>query len=163
VPLPGWLYAGEPYGCAPDLALGPKGEALISSDVVPVLWRVDPETLAVTQHTPWLDADADKDIGFTALAFSREQDAPDEARRKPVSDGISLTSSVVSASTSSTWRLTLQRGSEQHQRPYVRCRPRVRRRRGWSADAQEAIQSHGRTASAEAKRREIPRIVDRGG
>jgi hypothetical protein len=75
VPVPGWHFAGEPYGCLPGLALGPKGDAVISSDVLPVLWRVDPETLAVTRHEPRLDADTDKDVGFTALAYSPEQDA----------------------------------------------------------------------------------------
>ncbi len=75
VPLPGWMWLGEPTGCLPDLALGPKGEALISSDVVPTLWRVDPDTLAVTWHALALDADADKDIGFSELRYSAEQDA----------------------------------------------------------------------------------------
>src|SRR5690242_906557 len=39
VPLPGWIWAGPPYGCLPTLALGPKGEAVVSSDIVPTLWR----------------------------------------------------------------------------------------------------------------------------
>jgi hypothetical protein len=73
VPLPGWQFAGEPYGCLPDLALGPKGEAVISSDVVPVLWRVDPTSLAVTRHELQLDADTDKDVGFTVLTYLPEQ------------------------------------------------------------------------------------------
>jgi hypothetical protein len=67
--LPEWVWAGPPYGCAPVLALGPKGEAIITSDVVPALWRVDPDTLAVTVHYPVLDADANKDSGFSALAY----------------------------------------------------------------------------------------------
>lgn len=75
VPIPGWSFAGEPFGCLPDLALGPQGEAVIASDVVPVLWRVDRETLAVTRHEPRLGADTDKDVGFTALAYSPAQDA----------------------------------------------------------------------------------------
>ena len=51
VPMPGWQFAGEPYGCLPDLALGPRGEAVISSDVVPV----QGEYLAVSasQGTVW--------------------------------------------------------------------------------------------------------------
>jgi hypothetical protein len=75
VPMPGWHFAGEPYGCLPDLALGPNGEAVISSDVVPVLWRFDPETFAVTRHEPRLNADNDKDVGFTALSYSPAQGA----------------------------------------------------------------------------------------
>jgi hypothetical protein len=75
VRLPEWVWAGEAFSCPPDLTLGPKGEALISSNVVPTLWRVDPVTLAVTRHQPVLDADTDKDVGFTGLAYSAEQGA----------------------------------------------------------------------------------------
>jgi hypothetical protein len=70
VDLPGWHWAGAPYGCTPALALGPKGEALVSSDVLPVLWRIDPETLAVSRHELTLDEDSGRDIGFSALAYS---------------------------------------------------------------------------------------------
>jgi hypothetical protein len=69
VPIPGWRVAGEPFGCLPDLALGPNGEAVVSSDVVPALWRVDSKTLAVTRHELRLDADTDKDVGFTVLRY----------------------------------------------------------------------------------------------
>lgn len=72
VPVPGWHFAGKPYGCLPALALGSKGEAVISSDVLPVLWRIDPDTLAVTRHELRLDADTDKDVGFTVLIYSPE-------------------------------------------------------------------------------------------
>jgi hypothetical protein len=70
ISLPGWIWAGAPYSCSPDLALGPRGEVLITSDVLPVIWRIDPETLAVSRHELVLDADGDKDIGFSALAYS---------------------------------------------------------------------------------------------
>lgn len=73
VALPDWHWAGEKFSCPPDLALGPKGEALISSNVVPTLWRVDPVTLAVSKHELAIDADTDKDVGFTGLAYSAEQ------------------------------------------------------------------------------------------
>jgi len=73
--LPGWIWAGEPYGCLPDLALGPKGEAVVSSDVAPTLWRVDPETYEVSEHALALNSDADKDFGFAELEYSREQNA----------------------------------------------------------------------------------------
>jgi hypothetical protein len=73
VSLPDWHWAGEQFSCAPDLALGPKGEALISSNVVPTLWRIDPATLAVSKHELAIDADTDKDVGFTGLAYSAEQ------------------------------------------------------------------------------------------
>jgi hypothetical protein len=73
--LPAWQWAGAPYGCLPDLALGPKGEAVVTSDILPTLWRIDPETLAVSVHSPVLDADPDKDVGFCALAYSPEDGA----------------------------------------------------------------------------------------
>jgi hypothetical protein len=70
VHLPGWVWAGAPYGCLPDLALGPRGEAVVTSNVIPVVWRIDPESLAVTEHALALDADTDRDVGFTGLVFS---------------------------------------------------------------------------------------------
>ncbi len=75
IPLPGWQWAGETFGCLPALALGPGGEALVTSNVVPTLWRIDPETLAVSRHEPALDADTDKDVGFTGLAYAAEEQA----------------------------------------------------------------------------------------
>jgi hypothetical protein len=68
--LPGWVTVGAAYGCPPDIALGPRGEALVTSNVVPTLWRIDPETLAVSVHPLALDADDDKDVGFSGLAYS---------------------------------------------------------------------------------------------
>jgi hypothetical protein len=73
--LPGWHWAGAPYGCPPDLALGPRGEVIVTSDVVPKLWRVDPDTLAVTVHAPILDEPAARDVGFAALSYSARHGA----------------------------------------------------------------------------------------
>jgi len=75
LPLSGWHWAGAPYGCLPGLALGPKGEVIVTSDVLPKLWRVDPETLVVTVHSPALDARADRDVGFSALSYSARHGA----------------------------------------------------------------------------------------
>ena len=75
VPLPGWVWAGAPYGCLPDLALGPRGEAVVTSDVLPTLWRIDPDSLAVSVHALALDADTDKDVGFTGLVYSPQHGA----------------------------------------------------------------------------------------
>jgi hypothetical protein len=41
VKLPGWHWAGVAYGYSPALAVGPQGEAIVTSDVIPVLWRID--------------------------------------------------------------------------------------------------------------------------
>ncbi|MFN0305577.1 MAG: hypothetical protein ACKVQU_35085 [Burkholderiales bacterium] len=75
IQLPDWVWIGEPLGCMPDLTLGPIGEALVSSNVVPWLWRIDPDTLAVSKHELALDTDAGKEIGFSGLAYSAEQRA----------------------------------------------------------------------------------------
>jgi hypothetical protein len=73
ISLPGWLWVGEPYGCGPALAMGPSGEAVVTSDVVPVLWRVDPETLSVSAHA--LELSPDREIGFSTLTYSIEHAA----------------------------------------------------------------------------------------
>lgn len=70
VKLPGWHWAGEAYACAPDVAIGPRGEAIVTSNVLPVLWKIDPETLAVSVHRLELDADHDKDVGFSGIVYS---------------------------------------------------------------------------------------------
>ena len=75
ISLPGWIWVDEPYSCPPDVAIGPKGEALVTSNVVPTLWKIDPTTLAVTVHALKLSADDDKDIGFTGLAYSAHRGA----------------------------------------------------------------------------------------
>ena len=74
VALPGWIWVDAPY-CPPDLAVGPKGEAVITSNIVSTLWKVDPETLAVSVHALALSADHDKDVGFSGLFYSREHGA----------------------------------------------------------------------------------------
>jgi hypothetical protein len=75
LPLPNWEWVGALYSCLPDLALGPRGEAVITSNVLPTLWRIDPETLAVSEHPLALDADTDRDMGFSGLTYSAEQGA----------------------------------------------------------------------------------------
>jgi len=75
IALPEWQWAAEPYACAPDIAIGPRGEAVVTSNVLPVLWRVDPDTLAVSVHRVQLDADTDKDVGFSRLEYSERHAA----------------------------------------------------------------------------------------
>jgi hypothetical protein len=74
VELPGWIYAGGPH-CPPALVLGPKGEVLVTSNVIPTIWRIDAESLAVTVHPLALDSDQDKDVGFAAVVYAPEQRA----------------------------------------------------------------------------------------
>jgi hypothetical protein len=95
IELPDWSFAGEPFGCAPDLALAPSGAALVTSDVVPTVWEIDAKDLTARQHRLALDADNDKDVGFTALVF----------------DGRGLFG--VSAPLGSAWKLDLAAGKAQ--------------------------------------------------
>jgi hypothetical protein len=71
--LPGWIYAADAYACAPDVAIDAQGAAVVTSNVVPVLWRVEPAKAQVTRHELVLDADNDKDVGFSGLAYAPEQ------------------------------------------------------------------------------------------
>src|SRR5438105_6837883 len=73
--LPGWVYLSDAYACSPDLVLDAQGAAVVTSNVVPILWRVEPAGRQVTKHELTLDADADKDVGFTGLAYAADQGA----------------------------------------------------------------------------------------
>ena len=75
ITLPDWQWAAQPYACAPDIALGPRGEVIVTSNVLPVLWKIDPETLRVSVHRLELDADTDKDVGFSGLVYSERNGA----------------------------------------------------------------------------------------
>jgi len=68
--LPDWVLVDAGYSCPPDLALDSSGAAFVSSNVLPVLWRVGPERFEITRIELALDADADKDVGFTGLSFA---------------------------------------------------------------------------------------------
>jgi hypothetical protein len=73
ISIPGWKSGAESNGCLPDVTVGAKGEAVVSSDVLPVLWRIDPDTLAVTRHELRLDTARSKDVGFTVLRYAPRQ------------------------------------------------------------------------------------------
>ena len=75
IKLPEWQWAHQPYACPPAIAIGPRGEVLVTSNVLPVLWKIDPQTLAVTVHRLQLDADTDKDVGFSGLVYSARDGA----------------------------------------------------------------------------------------
>jgi hypothetical protein len=71
--LPGWLHVDEAYACAPALAVDAQGVAVVSSNIVPILWRIDPRTSEVSTHELTLDADNDKDVGFSGLTYAPDQ------------------------------------------------------------------------------------------
>jgi hypothetical protein len=70
IELPGWVWAGEPYSCPPDMTFSPTGDILVTSNVVPVVWRIERRTLATSVHELAPDQDRDKDIGFIELRWS---------------------------------------------------------------------------------------------
>ena len=72
VALPGWLLVDPDIACPPDLALDAAGDAYVSSNVVPVLWRIDGQTFEVTRIELVLDADHGRDVGFSALSVASE-------------------------------------------------------------------------------------------
>ena len=68
--LPEWIVLPKQYSCLPDLALDSSGTAFVSRNVLPVLWRIDPQRYEVTRIELALDTDTDKDVGFTGLSFA---------------------------------------------------------------------------------------------
>ena len=75
VALPDWSWVDEAHACPPALAVGPHGEILVTSNVLPYVWKVDPETRNVTVHKLELDSDRDKDVGFSTLRYSPDDKA----------------------------------------------------------------------------------------
>lgn len=65
--LPGWMHVIRSQACPPDMAIDYSGAAIVSSNIVPRLWRIDPESLAVIELDVRLHGDEGKDIGFTSL------------------------------------------------------------------------------------------------
>jgi hypothetical protein len=94
VELPGLFLAGSDDLCPPDLAFDAAGTVFVSSDVLPIIWRVEPERFEVTRIELALDADQNKDVGFTGLSFA--------------SDGIVI---AAGATFPSLWRIDLNRAS----------------------------------------------------
>ena len=73
--LPGWTYVTEAYACSPDVAVDAQGAAVVTSNIMPVVWRVEPAKAQVTRHELVLDADTGMDVGFTGLAYAPDQGA----------------------------------------------------------------------------------------
>lgn len=68
--LPSWVWASETYSCPPDIALTPERDVLVTSNVVPTIWRIERQSLLVTKHELSFDQDTGRDIGFTQLRWS---------------------------------------------------------------------------------------------
>ena len=74
IELPGWMHVDESYVCRPDIALDAGGAAVITSNVAPIVWRVDPRTGTASQHELVLDHDQNQEIGFSGLTYAADQD-----------------------------------------------------------------------------------------
>ena len=70
--LPDWVFVHRQYTCTPDLVVDASGTAFVSSNVIPVLWRIDGVRFEVTRLELALDADRDKDFGFSSLSFASD-------------------------------------------------------------------------------------------
>jgi hypothetical protein len=72
IALPGPFFVGEEHACPPDIAWDAAGTVFVSSNVLPVLWRINPRSFEVTRIELALGDDADKDVGFTGLSFAAD-------------------------------------------------------------------------------------------
>lgn len=71
--LPEWIYAYEQYACVPELVLDAHGAAVVTSNVLPVLWRVDPARPQATRHEVVFDDAGGRAIGFSGLVYAPDQ------------------------------------------------------------------------------------------
>lgn len=70
VALPGAATSASRDSCPPDLLLDRSGAAYVSSNAMPVLWRIDPASQDVRRMEIRLEEDEGRDIGFARLAWS---------------------------------------------------------------------------------------------
>jgi hypothetical protein len=67
--LPGWIWAAHPEVCPPDFIVTPNRDVLVTSNVVPAIWRIDPASFEVHRYDVSVEDHADRDIGFSGLAY----------------------------------------------------------------------------------------------
>ncbi len=65
--LRGWSSVSAQNSCAANIAVDVAGSVIVSSNIAPTLWRIDAKSLEVERLDIVLDADNDKDVGFTGL------------------------------------------------------------------------------------------------
>ena len=70
ITLLGWNVAGGVS--PPDLVLTSAGTALVSSNIVPEFWHIDPDRYTVMRQTVTLLTRENWGVGFSALAFTAE-------------------------------------------------------------------------------------------
>lgn len=70
VPLAGWIEAVPPHATPPGCVVEARGTVLVSSNIVPELWRIDPATGAVERVSIRLLDQPARDIGFSELELA---------------------------------------------------------------------------------------------
>lgn len=73
IPLADATLAGARIFCRPDLLVSRSGAVIVSSNVEPVLWRIDPDSFEVRRYAIVLDSDLALDFGFSALAWDADE------------------------------------------------------------------------------------------
>lgn len=69
ISLPSWSVADL---CGPGIAFDPSGSALVSHNLEPKLWRVDPNASEVQEHTIRLIGGEKLDVGFGTIVFGSD-------------------------------------------------------------------------------------------
>ncbi len=73
--LEGAVQSGSRDTCPPDLVVTRSGMAYATSNIQPVIWRLDPSTARVDRLALEVDSDREKDFGFTGLVGSSDGQA----------------------------------------------------------------------------------------
>lgn len=94
IALPGAFGVAAHGVREPDLAIAPSGDLIVSSNIQPTIWRINASTLQVARQDIALQAEADRDFGFTRLHWSH--------------DGQLYATSSISGS---EWRIDLAQGT----------------------------------------------------
>jgi hypothetical protein len=68
--LPNWRYVAQPFACPPDFVVESQGTVLVSSNITPTLWRVDPDSGVSTELPIQPLHRQAEDFGFAALEVS---------------------------------------------------------------------------------------------
>jgi len=69
VPLTAAAQSGASGTCRPDLIVSRTGAVFVSSNAEPVVFRIDPSSFEVRRYDITPDAEAEKDFGFSTLAW----------------------------------------------------------------------------------------------
>jgi len=70
IPLPGATLSGAAGSRRPDMVLDRTGALIVSSNITTRMWRIGPARFEIEVFDIEPDRDADKDFGFTSLAWS---------------------------------------------------------------------------------------------